>query len=241
MAIEGGGKMKTRGGDKLKEAGTLKKAGRAIGILLLTTTCLGCSGGFYFGAKKTGSPSHLTDEKLDHPPVLVMGSNFVYQDTNLSNGKTCKVIMTVKERKNFERKPAYWIEVNREGESYFDIYDMNLNWMGSFEDGKELESAQPCIRVFDWPLKVGKKWSSNYISRQRSELFRPSRSKVSVKIRTYEEATVPAGTFETLRIQADEETFWYAPSIGWAVKEKIGPYGKAEWLLELVKYRIPQR
>lgn len=144
--------------------------------------------------------------------------------------------MTVKEKKDFETKPAYWIEVKRKGESYFDVCDMNLNWMGSCEEGKELESAEPCIRVFDWPLRVGEKWSSNYISRQRSQLFRPSRSKISVKIRTYEEVTVPAGTFKTLRIQTDdEETLWHAPSIGWAVKEKIEPYGKADWLLGRVK------
>lgn len=233
--------MKTRGGNNLKGARTLIKVQRAIVILVLTATCLKCSGGAYMGAKNSGSPNNLIDEKPVYLPVLVMGSNFIYQDTNLSNGKICKVIMTVKEKKKFERKPAYWIQVNRERDHYFNIYDMNLNWIGSSEDGKELESAEPCIRVFDWPLKVGKKWSSKYISRQCSEGFRPSRSEISVKIRTYEEVTVPAGTFKTLRIQAGEETFWYAPSIGWTVKEEIEPYGKAEWLLELVKYRIPQR
>jgi hypothetical protein len=233
--------METRGGDNLKGVRTLEKLQRAIVILVLTFTCYRCSGGAYIGAKYSVSPSNLIDEKLDHPPVLVMGSNFIYQDTNLSNGKICKVIMTVKERKEFERKPAYWIQVNRERDRYFDIYDMNLNWIGSSEDGKELESAEPCIRVFDWPLKVGKKWCSDYISRQCSEGFLPSRSKISVKIRAYEEVTIPAGTFKTLRIQAGEETFWYAPSIGWAVKEEIELYGKAEWLLELVQYTIPQR
>jgi hypothetical protein len=236
-----GGKMETRGGDNLKGVRTLEKVQRAIVILVLTFTCLRCSGGAHIDVKNSGGPSNLIDEKLDHPPVLVMGSNFIYQDTHLSNGKICKVIMTVKEKKEFERRPAYWVQVNRERDRYFDIYDMNLNWIGSSEDGKKLESAEPCIRVFDWPLKVGKKWSSDYISRQRSEGFRPSLSKISVKIQTYEEVTVPAGTFKALRIQAGEETFWYAPSIGWAVKEEIRPYGKAEWLLELVNYRIPQR
>jgi len=232
--------METRGGDHLKGVRIREKVQRAMVILVLTFTCLRCSGGAYIGAKNSGSPGHLIDEKLDHPPVLVMGSNFTYQDTNLSNGKICTVIMTVKEKKQFERKPAYWIQVNREKDRYFDIYDMNLNWIGSSEDGKELESAEPCIRVFNWPLKVGKEWSSDYISRQGSEGFHPSRSKISVKIRTYEDVTVPAGTFKTLKIQAGEEAFWYAPSIGWAVKEEIEPYGKPEWLLELVKYRIPQ-
>ena len=231
--------METSVGDNLKRARTLKRAQTAIVILVSTFACLRCSDGAYFRAKNTGSLNNLFDEKLDRPPVLVVGSNFIYRDTNLSNGKSCKVIMTVKEKKEFERKPAYWIQVNRERDRYFNIYDMNLNWIGSSEDGKELESAEPCIRVFDWPLKVGKKWSNDYISRQYSEGFRPSRSKRSVQIQTYEEVTVPAGTFKTIRIQAGEETFWYAPSIGWTVKEEIEAHGKAEWLLELVEYRIP--
>jgi len=238
--IEGGRKMETRGGDRLKGVRILEKTQRAMVLLVLTFICLGCSGGAYIGAKESGGPSRPTDESLNHPPALVIGSSFVFQDTNLSNGRICKVIMTVKEKKQFEGKPAYWIQVKREKDQYFDIYDMNLNWIGSSEDGKELESAEPCIRVFDWPLKVGKKWDSSYTLRVYSQGIHVSTSKVAINIRTYEEVTVPAGTFKTLRIQAGEETFWYAPSIGWAVKEEIEPYGKAEWLFELVEYSIPQ-
>jgi hypothetical protein len=214
-----------------------------VTILVLAFICIGCSRGASIGTQSSGNSqinNSNIDEKIgaDQPPVLVMGSKFIYQDTNLSNGKICKVTMAVKEKKKFEKRPAYWIEVSREGENYFDIYDMNLNWIGSFAGGKELESAEPCIRVFKWPLRVGKKWESDYISRDYSEGFRPSPSKLTVNIRTYEDVTVPAGTFKTLRIQAGGETFWYAPSIGWVVKEQIGPYGKDGWLLELVEYII---
>jgi len=52
---------------------------------------------------------------------------------------------------------------------------------------------------------------------------------------------VPAGTFRALRIQADEETLWYAPSIGWAVREQIGPQARDGWLLELLEYSIPPK
>ena len=233
--------MGTRGGENLRGVRTQEKVQRAMVILVLTFTCLRCSGGAYIGAKNSGGPSHLIDEKLDHPPVLVVGSNFIYQDTNLSNGKICRVIMTVKEKKQFEGKPAYWIQVNRERDRYFDIYDMNLNWIGSSEGEKELESADPCIRVFDWPLKVGKKWNSRYTLRVHSQGIHVSTSKVAMSIRTYEEVTVPAGTFRALRIQSGGETVWYTPSIGWVVKEQIGPYGKDGWLLELVEYSIPHR
>ena len=236
-----GEKMETRVWDNLKRVRTLEKVQRSIVILVLTFTCLGCSGGVYIDAKNSGSPSNLMEEKLDHPPVLVLGSRFAYQDTNLSTGKVGKVTMVVREKKEFEKKPVYWIDVIREGKNYFDIYDMNLNWIGSFADGKELESAEPCIRVFKWPLRVGKKWNSTYTLRDYSQGIHISTSKVAMNIRTYEEVTVPAGTFKALRIQAGGETFWYAPSIGWVVKEQIEPYGKDGWLLELMKYSIPHR
>lgn len=238
--------METRGGDNLQGVRTLEKVQRAIVILVLTFTCLRCSGGTYIGAQSAGDSRFnnlLIDEKIgaNHPPVLVLGSMFAYQDTNLSTRKVCKVTMVVREKKEFEKKPAYWIDVIREGKNYFDIYDMNLNWIGSFADGKELGSVEPCIRVFKWPLRVGKKWDSGYTLRDYSQGIHVSTSKVAVNIRTYEEVTVPAGTFKALRIQAGGETCWYVPSIGWVVKEQIGPYGKEEWLLELVKYSIPHR
>ena len=215
-------------------------------ILILTFICVGCSGGTYIGTQSTGD-SRLNNLFIDetfganYPPVLVIGTKFSYQDTNLSNGKICNVTMVVKQKKEFEKKPVYWIQVSREEKNYFDIYDLNLNWIGSFADGKEFESAEPCIRVFKWPLRVGKKWDSSYTLRDYSQGIHISTSKVAMNIRTYEEVTVPAGTFKVLRIQAGGETVWYAPSIGWVVKEQIGPYDKDGWLLELVEYSIPHR
>jgi len=235
-----------RGRDNLKKVRSLEKVQRAIVILVLTFTCLRCSGGAYIGTQSQGDSRFnnlLIDEKIgaNHPPVLTLGSMFAYQETNLSTGKIWKIIMVVSEKKQFEKKPAYWIDVIREGKSHFDIYDMNLNWIGSFADGKELESAEPCIRVFEWPLRVGKKWDSSYTLRDYSHGIHTSTPKVAMNIRTYEEVTVPEGTFKALRIQAGEETVWYAPSIGWVVKEQIGPYGKDGWLLELLEYSIPNR
>jgi hypothetical protein len=216
---------------------------RIFFILTLILICTGCAGSGNLGAQNTGnSPNDPSmDEEIvaRHLPALVMGSRFTYQDTDLSNGKIYKVAIIVKEMKEFRRKLSYWIEVSREEKSYFDIYDMSLNWIGSFADGKELESAEPCIQVFNWPLKIGKKWNSNYTVKEYSGGAHLSHSKTGVNIRTYEEVKVPAGTFKALRIQAGEETFWYAPSIGWAVKEQIGPQGKDGWLLELVEYSIP--
>ncbi len=186
-------------------------------------------------------PSPLDETRAQRPPSLVIGSRFIYRDTNVSSGEICKVAMTVKEIKKFETKPAYWIEVSREREDYFDIYDMNLNWVGSLINGRELESAKPCIRAFDWPLRVGKTWTSDCTVKEYSGGVHLYHSRTGVNIQRYEEVRVPAGTFGALRIQAGEETFWYAPSIGWVIREQTRPQDGGGWLLELMEYRIPAK
>ena len=229
----------------LKRKRTLKPMKKMVVILVLTLICIGCARGAYNGTQGAGSRLNnpYVDKKIgaEYPPGLVMGSMFAYQDTNLSSGKICKVTMVVNKKKEFEKKIAYWIKVTREEAHYFDIYDMDLNWIGQFADGKKLQSAEPCIRVFKWPLRIGEKWNSEYTLRDYSRGVHLHPSKIEVNVRTYEKVTVRAGTFNALRIQAGEETVWYAPSIGWVVKEQIGSYGKDGWLLELVEYSIPHR
>ena len=211
--------------------------------LILPLVYVGCSKSAHINLKdsRDSGLSNVSNavKDADHPPILFMGSKFIYQDTNLSDGKISKVTMEVKEKKEFEQKQAYWFELSGKGMSYFDIYDVNLNWIGLYKEGKKLGSAQPCIQIFKWPLKVGKKWDSGYYYRNYSEGFHSAALITSVNIRTYEEVTVPAGTFKTLRIQADGDTYWYAPSIGWIVKEQIGSYYTRR-NLDLVEYNIPK-
>ncbi len=238
--------METKCEDNFNGVRIQEKVQKAFVILFLIFICIGCSGSVHMGTQSVRdscSNGLLFEEKIgaNHPPVLLPGSRFVYQDTGLATRKICRMTMVVREIKEFEKKPAYWIDVVREGKNYFDIYDMNLNWIGSFANGKELEFAEPCIRLFKWPLTVGKKWNSHYTLRDYSQGSHTSTSDVAMNIRTYEKVTVPGGTFEALRIQAGGETVWYAPSIGWIVKERIGPYGKDGWRLELVEYSIPRR
>ncbi len=241
---EGPGRMEGKRRKNLKEVRTLKTLQRIIVALTLTFIYVGCSGCAYLSARNGGDSklsniSNSEKNEADRPPILSMGSKFIYKDTSLSDGKAIQLIMEVKEKKEFEQKQAYWIEVFGEGMSYFNIYDMNLNWIGLFGEGKKLESAQPCIQIFKWPLRVGTKWVSDYYYRNYSGVFRSNALITSVNIRTYEEVTVPAGTFKTLRIQADGDTYWYAPSIGWIVKEQIGSYYTRR-NLDLVEYNIPR-
>ncbi len=222
---------------------------RAIRImssfLTLSLISAGCACTISPDSQNATAPFHtrffLNERKVQHPPSLVIGSRFIYRDTDVSNGKRRKVAMIVKKMRKFETKPAYWIEVSRGEQDYFDIYDLNLNWIGSLVDGRELESAEPCIRAFDWPLRVGKTWTSDCTLKEYQAGAHLYHSRVGVNIQKYEEVRVPAGTFGALRIQAGKETFWYAPSIGWVVREQTGPQERGGWLLELVEYSIPAK
>ncbi len=234
-------KVRSNGARELR---ALKTVRTLIAIFALIFISANCSRTAYIGTRNRRGLNNLyPNEEVDikYPPALVVGSKFTYQDSNVSDGKTyrIKTVMAVKEKKEFENKMAYWIDVSREGKHYSDVYDINLNWIGSFSEGRELESAEPCIRVFKWPLTVGEKWSSEYTLRDYWHGVHLRCSTVAVRVRACEEVTVPAGTFEALRIEAGEETVWYAPSIGWVVKEQVGSYGNDGWLLELVKYGIP--
>jgi hypothetical protein len=233
-------------GDKSKEASRLKGL-QNIGIALaLIFVCMGCSAGASLSLKNNrgaGTSNFSESDKYgaNRPSTLYPGSKFIYQDSSLSDGQSSRITMEVKERKEFEHRQAYWIEVMGRGMNYFNIYDMDLNWIGLFGDGRELESAEPCLQVFKWPLAIGGKWKSKYTFRDYSDHSRGVQiqtSRVDVNVRSYEEVRVPAGAFKALRIQAGRETFWYAPSIGWIVKEELGIDNQNRRILELVDYRI---
>lgn len=240
--------MEDKYGKKSREVSRLKELQKIVLTLILTFVCAGCSGGAYVSLKNNGDARTNTFSEIENyganrPPILYSGSKFIYQDINLSDGKSIKVTMEVKERKQFEHKQAYWIDVTGKGMNYFNIYNMDLNWIGLFGDGKELESGEPCLQIFKWPLRIGEKWNSEYTFRDYSDYSHGVQihtSRVDVNVRTYEEVSVPAGAFKALRIQAGRETFWYAPSLGWIVKEELGLDNQNRRILELVEYRIPK-
>ncbi len=228
-----------RGGNPSKKIRGFKALGKAVLISILALLYVGCSGIHLFSQKGRPAKGSSGENVANKPPILAMGSKFTYRDTSSSDGKTSKVTMEVKEKKVFERKETYWIEAVGEGADYFNLYDTHLNWVGSFGDGKKIESASPCIQRFKWPLSVGKKWESKFTYTNYSRENKTYSFKTPISIMGYEDVTVPAGTFKTFRIQAGEEMYWYAPSVGWVVKEQLGSY-YTRHVLELEEYTIPK-
>jgi len=122
--------------------------------LILGLICVGCSTSVCFNRKDAKGKDLSENDKCsaNHPPILYPGSKFIYQDIGSSDGRVSRVTMEVKDRKPFEHKQAYWIDVTENEMNYFSIYAMDLNWIGMFGEGKKLESAEPCLQILRWPL-----------------------------------------------------------------------------------------
>lgn len=196
----------------------MKTMARLIVILFMTFITLSC------GTTPTGDTEEIVAE---FPPVLAVGSKFVYQQTDLSTGTMETYTWLVKERKAFdpnlyipeqwakirkkesrEKRLSYWIELigvtkeKKEVRGNFIIYDMNLNSLAFIRDGKECVSYDPLVPQFPWPLKVGKKWVKKYTIRNLSkgpDAPEP-RCKDTVQVMGYEVIKVPAGILKTFKI-----------------------------------------
>jgi len=199
---------------------------------------------------------------VESPPTLVIGSKFVWQITNPSTGEGYTETWVVREKKKHltergETKIVYWVETSQKhkGEKVFILYDMELNDVAWFlGEGYKVRTFEPCLKLFKWPLKVGKKWNSAYFFQDyfMGQRIPPPRYSIAVEIMSYEEVKVPAGTFNAFKISWREysfsykEDFWYAPSIGFIVKrykeEVIGEDKRVKkTLVELLEYNIPQK
>ncbi len=98
----------------------------------------------------------------------------------------------------------------------------NGNWLGIVSGDKTLITWDPPIG-FDWPLEVGKTWTSNHTltfhAKKQTIPFQRTQ-----KVESYEDVTVPAGTFKAFKISTsdtlgNENVTWYSPELGIFVKQ----------------------
>ena len=86
-----------------REVRTWKGLQTIVIILLSTFVCVRCSRVAHIHPESIADPgrSNLSDDResgVNHPPILYMGSKFIYQDISLLDGKVSRVTMEVKER-----------------------------------------------------------------------------------------------------------------------------------------------
>jgi len=86
-----------------------------------------------------------------------------------------------------------------------------------------LESWDPYWSGREWPLSVGKSWTSSPKLTNHSN-GQTSAVKFTHTVQSAEEVTTPAGTFDTLKIvhesEFNRETEWWSPKLGVVVKKR---------------------
>ena len=138
----------------------------------------------------------------------------------VANGEeTSSVVLFAKEE--IDGVMAYcWKNMEKEVASVFDLATMSFKGRWSLKNGEWLASARPNDGSMRFPLWAGKKYPANYLWSEKGGWN--GRISTWVNIEAWEQVTVPAGTFEALRIiQQDEHfsyTHWYVPELGMGVK-----------------------
>jgi hypothetical protein len=101
---------------------------------------------------------------------------------------------------------------------------------------------------YDWPLTVGKVWTrklrvTDHARNQTTDVT------ANFKVETYEEVTVPAGTFKTYKVVYTDSTGfetinWWNPEAGWVrIRSKRlsnHPQGPGTRELDLISRNVPK-
>ncbi|MCC7395873.1 MAG: hypothetical protein IT455_02285 [Planctomycetes bacterium] len=122
--------------------------------------------------------------------------------------------------------------------------DLDLGNLGEWarQDAQPLHVLTPTDVRFAWPLWVGKRWTCEFVDRTLGGAALPMQA--SYVVEALEPVTVPAGTFDALRIvrhlrllvdgtwMTRSQIVWYAPTAGVEVRQLIG-----DTMVELVEHR----
>jgi len=78
------------------------------------------------------------------------------------------------------------------------VYDSSWNTLRRLRDGKVTATWSPARNMFDFPLRAGKTWSGSSV--YEDDVFK-SNHEVSFRVVGQERIAVPAGAFDTLRVE----------------------------------------
>lgn len=186
-------------------------------------------------------------------PVLVLGSSFTFRGTNLLKKSGWIYTLVIEKKELYNANPAYWVRIDSGGSeakmsNVYSIYNLEFNLMASIKEGKETFTAWPYIKRFSWPLFVGKEWASNYRHDDKVTGRWVEGVIEYVKVESYEEVRVPAGTFKAFKVKSGDypstHSFvqYYAPRIGMVIKQELWrspyhPLGAGELVYELIRFQ----
>jgi hypothetical protein len=159
------------------------------------------------------------------------------------SGPTVTLTYTVIDDGVHEGKPVHRIV----GGTDTYLYDMATgNTIATLRQGKEVSSTMPHDGTFSWPLYVGKTWTATYTFNDRLQGMTVGPVNVEYRATTYEDVTVPAGSWKAFRIESESggssfSTIWYSPDIKLIVKRinetTVGhPMGRTKLVYEIIDY-----
>ena len=127
------------------------------------------------------------------------------------------------------------------GRNEINIYDKeSKNWIGKIFDDGLVKGANPHEDLYRFPLFVGKKYKSEYFLNSEVRSGNISRT---VVVKSFENVTVPAGTFKAFKIIAKrkglKDTYWYSPKLRLYTKRKTIHHRAGESTRELIQYAKP--
>jgi len=205
----------------------------------------------------TGDPAAAAAENLhpitilepvaDAPSPILIGTTWQRQLIDRTGEK--HTVWTLRGRGALEGRDVYLISSGATT-LFWDV--TTLNHMAAMHNGKITSTALPSEGVFSWPLFLGKSWESRFRYRDYVDVgdFNPVSSRYTVV--SYEDVTVPAGTFMAFRIdgtptrnESVTRVAWYAPKPGIVVKRIWDRSGESDYrgtslraVMELVSYPI---
>lgn len=182
-------------------------------LMLFTVALMGCV------ATTPKQPPQGVELVMFKAPVL--GTQAEWELINFSGKKSTK--KSAFSKKEFDGKVGYyWANPTSKRNTIYDLKAMN--WLGrwSYEDNSWIKTARPSNQRLQYPLWPGKSYKAKYSYWEKGgwsgKVF------TDVNISDWENTTVRAGTFRTLKIIQKNQHFtaevWFAPKLGSNVKYK---------------------
>lgn len=137
----------------------------------------------------------------------------------------------------FEGYPAYEVEA---GDAHY-WFTKRLGYLARLNGDKVVRRAIP-PEDFQWPLQVGKQWSSTFTWTDGGEPERRTITTGIWAVEGYEDVKTPAGTFKAFKISRREvqsgawQEFWYSPVVKSWVKIRAGGGPDGDFEEELSAY-----
>jgi adenylate cyclase len=178
-----------------------------------------------------------TGEEIAESEFPSVGTKYTYKI--VTEKDSYKRSFVVIEDGIFEGREVHRVSIL--GRNQMIIYDKeSKNWIGVIFDGELVKGAKPHADLYRFPLFVGKKYKSEYLLNSKIRSGNISRT---VVVKSFENVTVPAGTFEAFKIIAKrkglKETYWYSPKLRLHTKRITIHQLAGESTYELIQYTKP--